>query len=276
MAMRRHLGGIVVAGVWAAWGTAVCVAQSAPANPPNAGPAPCSVAPEPVPCSAKPAATTKPGTAEKFPFPGDVSGASSGAQGADPAPPNLSGVPQAPDISGAPSAPLGRPDTSKALPFPGEPGKMDSSTNAPGTSSSSNSGDDDASPADPGAAPSGAAPGLEDKGSEGNSATPGRHLLHRVNPIGTKLQSTDEREAEDLDVAHTYADTGDLQGAYMRTQDAVKIAPDDPDAHFALAEVALKLKKRDVAIAEYNACLKLSPSDKEAKDARKALARLRP
>ena len=87
-----------------------------------------------------------------------------------------------------------------------------------------------------------------------------------MNPVGTKLQSADEREAEDLDVAHTYIGMGDLQGAYMRTQDAVKAAPDDPDAHFALAEVAAKLEKRDEAINEYNACLKLDPPAKEAKE----------
>jgi Tfp pilus assembly protein PilF len=69
---------------------------------------------------------------------------------------------------------------------------------------------------------------------------------------------------------------GNLQGAYMRTQDAVKTAPDDPDAHFALAEIAQKLEKRDEAITEYNTCLKLDPPEKEAKDARKALERLKP
>jgi Tfp pilus assembly protein PilF len=97
-----------------------------------------------------------------------------------------------------------------------------------------------------------------------------------VNPVATKLQSSDEREQEDLNVAHYYTQTGDLQGAYLRSQDAVKTAPDDPDAHFALAEVALKLNKKDEAIAEYNACMKLDPTEKEMKDSRKALARLKP
>jgi Tfp pilus assembly protein PilF len=114
---------------------------------------------------------------------------------------------------------------------------------------------------------------LKDTGSEG---TPGRHLLHRVNPVATKLQTADEREAEDLSVAKFYTDTGDLKGAYLRSQDAVKTAPDDPEAHFALAEAALKLNKRDEAMAEYTVCLKLDPVDKEAKQARKALAALRP
>jgi tetratricopeptide (TPR) repeat protein len=119
-------------------------------------------------------------------------------------------------------------------------------------------------------------PALTDKGSEGESPTPGRHILHRVNPIGTKLQSDDERETEDLSVAHFYISNGDVKGAYLRSQDAVKTAPDDPDAHFMLAETALKLNKKDEAIAEYNACLKLDPIEKEAKDARKALERLKP
>jgi tetratricopeptide (TPR) repeat protein len=177
------------------------------------------------------------------------------------------------------------------FPFPGEEGKdaavsgtaavrgtPDASggsdaNSSSSSSSSSSSGDDAADPAEsPDAAGTADAAGLMDKGSEG---TPGRHLLHRVNPVGTKLQTADEREAEDLSVARFYTDTGDLQGAYLRSQDAVKTAPDDPDAHFALAEAALRLKKPDEAIAEYNACLKLDPTDKEAKEARKALSSLK-
>jgi Tfp pilus assembly protein PilF len=117
---------------------------------------------------------------------------------------------------------------------------------------------------------------LKDEGSEGAAAPAGRHLLHRVNPVGTKLQTIDEREQEDLDVAHFYIQTGDLQGAYLRSQDAVKVAPDDSDAHFALAEIALKLNKRDQAIAEYTECLKYDPTAKESREARKALAHLKP
>jgi tetratricopeptide (TPR) repeat protein len=274
MAMRKHPGVMAVA--WALWCAAACLAQSAPAadpqSPPAVGPAPCSVAPQPEPCGSKPGASAKPSAAEKFPFPGEVIGASPSAPAAGTTPPNLSGVPDAPDTSGTPSAPLGKQDASKAFPFPGDVSKPGPDTNEPGTSSSSSSNSgDDATPAD-----AGATPVLQDKGSEGNAATPGRHLLHRLNPVGTKLESADEREAEDLDVAHTYLGVGNLQGAYMRTQDAVKTVPDDPDAHFALAEVAAKLEKRDEAIAEYNTCLKLDPPEKEAKDARKALERLKP
>jgi tetratricopeptide (TPR) repeat protein len=216
------------------------------------------VAPEPQPCGTAPAPSGKPSTTNKFPFPGEAGAIGPSTSAA----PSLSGAPPAPDAS---STPADKKGAAKEFPFPGDAG----ASPAPGTSSSrSNSSGDDASPVD-----TSAAPGLTDKGSEG-SATPGRHLLHRLNPVGTKLQTIDEREQEDLDVAHFYIQTGDLQGAYLRDQDAVKVAPDDPDAHIALAEIALKVNKPDVAIAEYTACLKLHPSDKEAREARKALARL--
>ncbi len=194
---------------------------------------------------------------QKFPFPGEPSSNSA-----------------SPDAPAAP-APGGKPDASKQFPFPGEAGQPNASSGESGSSSSSSSAGDDASPVDPGASPGGT-PDLKDKGSEGSAATPGRHILHRVNPVATKLQTTDERESEDLNIAHFYTETGNLQGAYLRSQDAVKTVPDDPEAHFALAEIALKLNKRDEAIAEYNACLKLDPSEKQAKDAHKALEHLKP
>ena len=281
--MRREAGVALVAMAWAAM---ACGAQStAASNPlpkPDNGPAPCSVAPQPVPCGATPTAAGKPNAAQQFPFPGEDSGSSVPlTQGA--AAPNLSGVPQAPDADGAssgttPGAAAAR-KTAAAFPFPGEEETGDTAGGSggagggggAGSSSSSSSSGDDAGASVPDRTADGA--GFEDKGSEG---TPGRHLLHRVNPVGTKLQSADEREAEDLSVAKFYTDSGDLQGAYLRSQDAVKTAPDDPDAHFALAEAAQRMNKRDEAIAEYKACLKLDPVDKEAKEARKALERLNP
>jgi hypothetical protein len=271
--MRTHLGVMTVAGVWMAWGVALCGAQTTP----SANPAPCTVAPQPEPCGTKPSTSAKPDAAQKFPFPGEP-----GSPSTPPAAPSIGGVPEAPGASGtSPSpAPAVKDDTAKKFPFPGEPGKPDLNNAGDGSSSSSSSSSaDDAAPVDPSAAPDSSAtgePALKDKGTEGATTTPGRHILHRVNPVGTKLQTADEREAEDLDIAHFYTQTGDLQGAYLRSQDAVKTAPDDPDAHFALAEIAMKLNKRDEAIAEYNACLKLDPSDKQSKESRKALARLKP
>jgi hypothetical protein len=305
----------LVASAWMAWAAVACGAQSTPpASPaqgstasagttplpaagtaasPASGPAPCSVAPQPVPCGTTTAEPGKQSATEQFPFPDEASGGGASLTPyAEPA--KLSGVPQAPDASGAaPSAASGAGSAAKTaaqFPFPGEDGKgaavsgtPDASAGADGSSSSSSSiSDDDAAAADadakttdPDAKAAGTpdAAGLTDKGSEG---TPGRHLLHRVNPVGTKLQTPEEREAEDLSVARFYTETGDLQGAYLRSQDAVKTIPDDPDAHFSLAEAALRLNKRDEAIAEYKACLKLDPTDKEAREARKALERLEP
>jgi hypothetical protein len=252
MGMRRHLGGLLAAG--GLWAAVACGAQSAPPAP-----APCTAGPQPAPCSAAPAQPSK-STTEKFPFPGE-----GGATNAPAAKPDAT----APGAAGDPDA-AAKKNADPGLAFPGEPAPA---AGASSSSSSSSSGDD-ATPAGPNAGPD--ASGLKDKGSEGSETPSGRRLLHRVNPVGTKLQTTEEREAEDLDVAHFYTQTGDLKGAYLRTQDAVKIAPDDPDAHFALAQTALKLNKHDEAVAEYAACLKLDPDDKEAKEARKELARLKP
>lgn len=249
---------------------AACTASvSGAQTAPSSNPVPCSVAPQPEPCGTTPTPGNKPPVTKEFPFPGEAgSGGTSPVR--DPAAPNLSGVPQAPDSPDATTTPAAK----KEFPFPGE-AKPDADLGANTTSSSSSSSSSgDAPVLDPDANPT--SPALTDKGSQGTPATPGRHILHRVNPVGTKLQTADQREMEDLDVAHFYVQSGDLQGAYLRSQDAVKIAPDDPDAHFALAEVALKLNKRDEAIAEYNACLKLDPPDKQARDARKALARMKP
>jgi Tetratricopeptide repeat len=262
MAATLHLRALLLA-TGVAFSCSTVRGQSAPANdPPQGNPAPCTVSPQPQPCAAKPAKSTaaSPSAAEKFPFPGE-DGEKSPRSGSSP--------------SGEPT-PAARKSAQDAFPFPGEDPATPLSPGS-GPSSSSSSSSDDGTP-DPAATPgpAGASPaqsGLADKGSEG-AQQPGRHILHRVNPIGTKLQSDDEREAEDLDVAHFYTQTGDLQGAYLRTQDAVKIAPDDPDAHFALAEIARKLDKREEAIAEYNTCLKLDPDPNEAGAARKAVARL--
>jgi Tfp pilus assembly protein PilF len=93
-------------------------------------------------------------------------------------------------------------------------------------------------------------------------------------PKVQNLQSDDDREAEDLTVARFYRDRGNLNAAYQRSKDAVKHQPDDPDAHLLLAQMAQKLNKRDEAVAEYNALLKLDASDEQVKTARKALAQL--
>ena len=66
-----------------------------------------------------------------------------------------------------------------------------------------------------------------------------------------------------------------LPGAYLRAQDAVKTQPDYSATHFALAQIAEKMKKKDEAIAEYRAYLKLDPDGDKAKAAQRALEQLR-
>jgi hypothetical protein len=247
--------------------------QTTPQNPA----APCSVIPQAEPCGSKPA--DKKSTTDKFPFPGEArptpqSGGQSGSSA-----PALSGVPQAPN---APEGPLnpGIP-ADKKFPFPGEggaparPNAGSGATSSSSSNSSSSSADGEPNPADGASAPdAGRGPELKDQGSEGQQTQAGRHILHRVNPPGTKLQTADQREAEDLDVARSYMDQENFTGAYMRGLDAVKIAPDDPVAHFIVAEAAMKLDKRQEAIQHYQECLKLDPIDKQAKAARKALDKL--
>ncbi len=64
------------------------------------------------------------------------------------------------------------------------------------------------------------------------------------------------------------------QGAYLRAKDAVTVQPDYSLAHFTLAQVAQKMKKKDEAVAEYQLYLKLEPDGEKVKDAKKALAEL--
>ena len=54
----------------------------------------------------------------------------------------------------------------------------------------------------------------------------------------------------------------------------MQVQPDDPYTHFALAQIAQKLQKRDEAITEFNAYLKLDPDGLNIKAARKALSQL--
>jgi len=265
-AMRmKRFPGLLLAGVLAAAvGGVPSVAQAAQSSP-----APCSVIPDPDPCGTKPATGDKKPSLERFPFPGQTSPAPGKSS------PSLTGVAPASTAPPAPAAPAASPSASpdKKFPFPGESSPKQPVLPSAGTSSSSSSSSANGEPNPADAADS--APELKDEGSEGQrTAQPGRHILHRVNPPGTKLQSSEERAAEDVDIAHFYMDRGDFHAAYLRGQDAVKLQPDDPAAHCTLAEAALKLNKADEAIAEYQSCLKLDPTDKQAKAAQKALSRL--
>lgn len=137
------------------------------------------------------------------------------------------------------------------------PGSDSSNSSSSSSSSSSSAGDD--APSDAGSPP------LDDR-----SDNPGVSIRRRL-PKVQKLQSDEDRAAEDLNVAKFYEQSGDLNAAYLRTRDAVKYQPSDPEAHFALARIAQKLNKRDEAVAEYNAYLRLAPDGLQIKQAQKAL-----
>ncbi len=85
------------------------------------------------------------------------------------------------------------------------------------------------------------------------------------------MEDLNHRESEDLEIARYYMSTGNYLASLNRAKDAVRLFPDDPEAHFALALAAQKMKIKDQAIAEYQAYLKLEPDGDHAKDAQRAL-----
>jgi hypothetical protein len=220
-------------------------AQTTPAQNPPAAPCP---APNQTPAqtsdqTAKPCTPAqparKPSTAEQFPFPGETS------------------KPAAPPDSPAPTTTPS--DAAAQHPFPTQPPPK-----LPGddsSSSSSSSGDD------PNAAPDDTPASKDGDPPEGTS-------VHRKLPKVKKVQTDDERVDEDLYVAKFYMRDENYQGAYLRAKDAINIQPEYSAAHFALAEIAQKMKKKDEAIAEFQTYLKLDPQGEKAKAAKKALAEL--
>ena len=84
----------------------------------------------------------------------------------------------------------------------------------------------------------------------------------------------EKRESTDVEVSRYYFSTGDFKAAYLRAKDAVSIYADDEAAHLALAQSAERLGKRDEAVTEYNAFLKLDPDGPKSKMVRKELAQL--
>lgn len=202
-----------------------------------------------------------------------------------------------------PAAPANPTKSGNAFPFPGE-STPDANTPAPAAKASAPAkpanafpfpGEPEAAPADK---PAGQ-PGLTDAGSSGSSSDQGsssssssssgdpdgplagdddpaaraaaaRRAARKKLPAVPR-QSPSEQEDEDLKVAAFYQNDGNFKAAYSRATDAVSLAADDPDAHFALAEAARRLGKLDEAEAHYKKCLALDPIPKEKKAAEKAL-----
>jgi hypothetical protein len=242
---------VLLAAGAAAWGQALPAAPSAAPCADTTKPAGnCSTTPDaPAPASAPPKST-----AQQFPFPG------SPAQPANAAPDAPSDAPSAPSDRKAPKTPLPA--------FPGEPGangdSPSSSSSSSSSSGSSGAADDPANaPDDPGT--------LGDAGSSGDTIKPGHSRRRRLPK--TEVQTPEARAAEDLSVAAFYSNDGNYAAAYLRAKDAVQYQP-DAYSHFALAEAAFKLGKRDEAKEHYNEVLKLDPIPKQLKASEKALAEL--
>ncbi len=74
-----------------------------------------------------------------------------------------------------------------------------------------------------------------------------------------------------MTVAKFYQQSGNLQAAYLRAKDAVKVQPADAETHFVLAGVLQKMRRQEEAAAEFEAYLKLDPDGEHAKAAQKAI-----
>jgi hypothetical protein len=219
------------------------------------------------------APAAKPGDApaKSFPYPGE-------SQGETPATPTApTPVPDAAQSHPTGAVPPVTNDTQpagKRFPYPGEdtsgaakpaPGLNDAGSSGDSTDSGSSSSSSSSSSA----AGSGVGPLADGDPDEAAKAAAARRARRRLPKVDT--QTPDQREQEDLSVAQFYQSGGNFKGAYERATDAVSLAADDPDAHFALAEAARRLGKLDEALTHYKKCLTLDPVPKEKKAAEKAL-----
>jgi len=216
------------------------------------------------PAKAPPGTTPGGGAAKSFPFPGEAPAAP--AAGAEQTPASGTAKPS------GDSTPAG----TKLFPFPGSdaaaagsaakpaPGLQDAGSS--GTSSDADSSSSSSSSSSEGGSGVGPLAGDDDAAAAAAAARRARRRLPKV-----EAQSPNEREQEDLNVASFYQNDGNFKGAYERAVDAVSIAADDPDAHFALAEAARRLGKLDEAEQHYKKCLTLDPVPKEKKAVEKAL-----
>jgi tetratricopeptide (TPR) repeat protein len=244
--------------------SASCLAQTTPAQ--NPAPPPCTPSNQTSakppgqatqstkPCPPPDPAAKKPSSAaEQFPFPGQPSKSKNAPDSSSPSTPD-SPSPANPNTT-TPS------DAAAQHPFPTQPPPKLPSDDS---SSSSSSGGDDPNPAP-----------TDDPTAKGDPSNPPEGTsVHRKLPKVKRVQTDDERVDEDLSVAKFYLRDENYQGAYLRAKDAVNIQPEYSATHFALAEIAQKMKKKDEAVAEYQTYLKLDPEGEKAKAAKKALAEL--
>jgi tetratricopeptide (TPR) repeat protein len=187
---------------------------------------------------------------------------------------------QTPDQAAKPCPPAAakKPSAAEQFPFPGQPSKPTTPpANAPDSPTPSTTPSDAASQHPFPTQPAPKLPGddpTKDPATKGDP--PEGTSVHRKLPKVKRVQTDDERVDEDLNVAKFYFRDENYQGAYLRAKDAINVQPDFSTPHFVLAQIAQKMKKKDEAIAEYQAYLKLDPEGEKAKEARRALAELQP
>ncbi|MGB7190412.1 MAG: hypothetical protein WBD10_09770 [Acidobacteriaceae bacterium] len=80
--------------------------------------------------------------------------------------------------------------------------------------------------------------------------------------------------AKDVRVGDFYLQTRDYKGAYDRFLEATRVAPENGQAVFGLAEAARGLRRTQEAVTNYTVYLQAFPDGKKAKDAQKALKEL--
>ncbi|HET8635840.1 MAG TPA: hypothetical protein VFL96_03235 [Acidobacteriaceae bacterium] len=83
-----------------------------------------------------------------------------------------------------------------------------------------------------------------------------------------------ELAAKDIKVGKFYLSTHAYKGAYDRFLEATRVAPENGEAVFGLAEAARGLHKDKEAATNYLIYLDAFPDGKDSKDARKALDKL--
>ena len=190
------------------------------------------------------------------------------AQTAKPAAkPDTSDMPMGKDAdppadSMVPLLPNGQPDPRG--PLPAVPKGSCSSAGSSSSSSSSSSGgadDDDVAPTVAGSDSPVKAATLKDLGSHADSSA-------------ARVKLEQSRIADDVKVGRFYMQSGNLSGAEQRFRDALQHDPEDPEAHFAMAELLLKQKRNPEAAVELRQYLTLAPDDDHTKDAKKLLAKL--
>ncbi len=226
-------------------------------------------------CEARNAAGDAPAAAAKPADAGDMpTGVDADVPGEPPSPrpapaaksttkPNTSDMPTGKDAdppadSMVPLLPDGRPDPRGPLPPASSSGSPSSSSSS---SSSSAADDDDVAPTTSGGDTPVKAATLKDIGSHADSSA-------------ARVKLEENRVNDDVKVGRFYLRDGNLNGAETRFKDALQHDPDDPEAHFAMAELLLRQKRSDEAAAQLRRYLELAPDDEHTKDAKKMLAKL--